>query len=82
MKKAIRTLFHEHEGRCDYRRIHALLERQGFRHDPKTVLRLMDELGLKCLVRMKKYRFYKGKIGTIISILLESDYKATGLNQK
>lgn len=42
----------------------------------------MDELGLKCLVRMKKYRFYKGKIGTIISILLESDYKATGLNQK
>ncbi|TCI50079.1 IS3 family transposase, partial [Exiguobacterium sp. SH1S21] len=82
VKEAIRTLFHEHEGRCGYRRIHALLERQGFRHDPKTVLRLMDELGLKCLVRMKKYRSYKGEVGTIAANLLERDFQATGLNQK
>ncbi|KGI85366.1 hypothetical protein JY98_03610 [Exiguobacterium mexicanum] len=82
VKEAIRSLFHEHEGRCGYRRIHALLERQGFRHDPKTVLRLMDELGLKCLVRMKKYRSYKGEVGTIAPNLLERDFQATGLNQK
>lgn len=82
VKEAIRTLFHEHEGRCGYRRIHALLERQGFRHDPKTVLRLMDELGLKCLVRMKKYRSYKGEVGTIAPNLLERDFQATDLNQK
>lgn len=82
VKEAIRTLFHEHEGRCGYRRIHALLERQGFRHDPKTVLRLMDELGLKCLVRMKKYRSYKGEVGTIAPNLLERDFQATGLNQR
>ncbi len=82
MKEAIRTLFHEYEGRSGYRRIHALLERQGFRHDPKTVLRLMGELGLKCLVRMKKYRSYKGEVGTIAPNLLERDFQATGLNQK
>lgn len=82
VKEAIQTLFHEHEGRCGYRRIHALLERQGFRHDPKTVLRLMDELGLKCLVRMKKYRSYKGEVGTIAPNLLERDFQATDLNQK
>lgn len=82
VKEAIRTLFHEHEGRCGYRRIHALLERQGFRHDPKTVLRLMDDLGLKCLVRMKKYRSYKGEVGTIAPNLLGRDFQATGLNQK
>lgn len=82
VKGAIQALFHEHEGRCGYRRIHALLERQGFRHDPKTVLRLMDELGLKCLVRMKKYRSYKGKVGRVAPNLLERDFQATGLNQK
>ncbi|WP_152550936.1 IS3 family transposase [Exiguobacterium sp. NG55] len=62
--------------------MHALLERQGFRHDPKTVLRLMDELGLKCLIHMKKYRSYKGEVGTIAPNLLERDFQATGLNQK
>lgn len=46
------------------------------------MLRLIDELGLKCLVRMKKYRSYKGEIGTIAPNLLERDFKATGLNQK
>ncbi|QZY88563.1 IS3 family transposase [Exiguobacterium acetylicum] len=50
MKSTLHTRFHEHKGRCGYRRIHALLERQGFRHDPKTVRRLMNELGLKYLV--------------------------------
>ncbi|MFP7277740.1 IS3 family transposase [Exiguobacterium indicum] len=63
-------LFYEHEGRCGYRRIHALLERQGFRHDPKTVRRLMNELGLKCLVRMKRYRSYKGRVGKVAPNLL------------
>nr|WP_156323154.1 IS3 family transposase [Exiguobacterium acetylicum] len=82
VKSAIHTLFHEHEGRCGYRRIHALLERQGFWHDPKTVRRLMNELGLKCLVRMKRYRSYKGRVGEVAPNLLQRDFKATGLNQK
>ena len=54
VKTAIYALLHEQEGRCGYSRIHALLERQGFRHDRKTVRCLMNELGLKCLVRMKR----------------------------
>lgn len=82
VKTAIHALFHEHEGRCGYRRIHALLERQGFWHDPKTVRRLMNELGLKCLVRMKRYRSYKGRVGEVAPNLLQRDFKATGLNQK
>ncbi|WP_114571790.1 IS3 family transposase, partial [Exiguobacterium flavidum] len=82
VKAAIHALFHEHEGRCGYRRIHALLERQGFRHDPKTVRRLMGELGLKCLVRMKRYRSYKGRVGEVAPNLLQRDFKASGLNQK
>ncbi len=35
----------------------------------------MDELGLKCLVRMKKYRSYKGEVGTIAPNLLERDFQ-------
>ena len=31
----------------------------------KKVQRIMKELGLKCLVRMKKYKSYKGKVGKI-----------------
>lgn len=42
----------------------------------------MDELGLKCLVRMKKYRPYKGDVGTVAPNLLERDFKAVDLNQK
>lgn len=43
---------------------------------------MIDELGLKCLVRMKKYRSYKEEVGIIASNLLEQDFQATGLNQK
>jgi len=82
VKSAIYTLFHEHEGRCGYRRIRALLERQGFRHNLKTMRRLMNEIGLKCLVRMKRYRFYKGRVGEVAPNLLQRDFKTTGLNQK
>ncbi|MGN7854081.1 IS3 family transposase, partial [Exiguobacterium sp. 22311] len=39
-------------------------------------------LGLKCLVRMKRYRSYKGRVGEVAPNLLQRDFKATGLNQK
>jgi transposase InsO family protein len=29
----------------------------------KKIQRLMEELGLKSIVRMKKYRSYKGEVG-------------------
>lgn len=42
----------------------------------------MKELGLKCLVRMKKYRSYKGKIGKVAPNILNRNFKATKPNQK
>ncbi|MDQ0862225.1 transposase InsO family protein [Bacillus sp. V2I10] len=42
----------------------------------------MKELGLKCLVRIKKYRSYKGKVGKIAPNLLQRDFQATKPNQK
>ncbi|TCP62500.1 transposase InsO family protein [Baia soyae] len=48
----------------------------------KTVFRLMKELGLKCLVRMKKYRSYRGKAGKITPNVLARNFQATKPNQK
>ena len=42
----------------------------------KKVQRIMKELGLKCLVRMKKYQSYKGKVGKIAPNILERNFKA------
>jgi putative transposase len=48
----------------------------------KVVLHVMNALGLKCLVRMKKYRSYKGKVGTIAPNILNRDFSASKPNQK
>ena len=42
----------------------------------------MNELGLKCMVRMKKYRSYKGKVGKIAPNVLERNFKAEKMNKK
>jgi transposase InsO family protein len=56
MKNLIQDIFHHHKGRYGYRRITLELRRQGYVLNHKTVRRLMKELGLRCLVRVKKYR--------------------------
>ncbi len=42
----------------------------------------MKILGLKCMVRMKKYRSYKGQIGNIAPNLIKRNFKADAPNQK
>ncbi|GAA3319160.1 hypothetical protein GCM10020331_024900 [Ectobacillus funiculus] len=42
----------------------------------------MNEMGLQCLVRMKKYRSYRGKVGEIASNLLERNFNAIKPNEK
>ncbi len=42
----------------------------------------MNKLGLKCMVRMKKYRSYKGKVGKVAPNLLQRDFKATKPHEK
>ena len=48
----------------------------------KTVQKLMKELGLKCMVRMKKYRSYRGEVGKVAPNLLARDFHAAKPNQK
>ena len=82
VKEAIKEIFHEHKGRYGYRRIAKELDKRRFHHDPKTICRLMNEIGLKCLVRMKKYRSYKGNLGKIAPNLLNREFSAEKMHQK
>ncbi|CAH0316328.1 IS3 family transposase [Peribacillus simplex] len=54
IKSLIKEIFHTHKGRYRYRRITLELRNRGARINHKTVLRLMNELGLKSLVRFKQ----------------------------
>lgn len=82
IKSVIEEIFQTNRGRYGYRRITLELHNRGIVINHKTVLRLMNELGLKCLVRMKKYRSYKGKVGKIAPNILERNFKATKPNEK
>ena len=82
IKEEIVTIFHENHGRYGYRRITMELRNRGFHINHKTVQKLMKELQLKCMVRMKKYRSYKGEIGKIAPNILSRDFKADAPNQK
>ncbi|MGD6944547.1 DDE-type integrase/transposase/recombinase, partial [Cytobacillus gottheilii] len=48
----------------------------------KKVLRIMRDLGLKCIVRMKKYKSYKGEVGKAAPNILNRDFRAQKPNQK
>jgi threonine dehydrogenase-like Zn-dependent dehydrogenase len=65
LKSRISAIYHEHKGRYGYRRITDELHNEGHLVNRKKVQRIMRELGLKCIVRMKKYRSYKGTVGKV-----------------
>ena len=82
LKALIQKTYDEHEGRYGYRRIRDELTNQGHQVNHKKVQRIMKELGIKCLVRMKKYRSYKGTVGKIAPNILERDFQAKKPNEK
>lgn len=59
----------EHSGNYGYHRIYLELRNKGMVINHKTVLKLMNELGLKSKSRTKKYRSYKGEVGLVADSL-------------
>jgi putative transposase len=82
LKTLIQEIYDEHEGRYGYRRIQDELTNREWQVNHKKVQRIMNELGLKCLVRMKKYRSYKGTVGKIAPNVLERNFQAKKPNEK
>ncbi len=58
------------------------LKQSGFTINHKTVLKLMKQCGLLCKVRMKKYRSYRGDVGTVAPNLLNRNFKVECPNCK
>ena len=81
LKARIRAIYERHKGRYGYRRITAALCHAGEAINHKTVQRLMHDLGLKSLVRPKKYRSYRGQLAAAPN-LLNRQFDANGANQK
>jgi transposase InsO family protein len=82
IKEQITTIHHENKGRYGYRRITAELHNRGYVINHKTVQHLMKQLGIICMVRMKKYCSYKGEVGKIAPDLLRRDFIADKPNTK
>jgi putative transposase len=81
-KAQIHQIFHRHQGRYGYRRVHLALRNEQHYLDPKTVQRLMGQLGLKSTVRPKRYQSYRGAVGKTAPNLLQRNFAASKPNQK
>ena len=81
-REAILAIYHKNKGRYGYRRITQELRNQGILLNHKTVSKLMLQLGIKCQVRRKKYRSYKGEKGKIAENILDRRFTTSQPNRK
>ena len=78
IKEQILEIYADNSGRYGYRRILAILKNKGYTINHKTVLKLMNALGLKGKQRKnERYRSYKGEVGKIADNLLKRDFNAS-----
>lgn len=82
IKELIKQIYHQHKGRFGYRRITLEIKNRGILINHKTVFRLMKLLGLKSLIRVRKYKSYRGEHGKIAPNILKRNFKALAPNQK
>lgn len=82
LKEKIQQVYHDEKGRYGYRRVALVVRKDGMLVNKKVVERLMAALGLKSLVRPKKYQSYRGTVGKIAPNRLERNFVAQRPNQK
>ncbi len=82
IKLEIREIYKQNKGRYGYRRIQEELQNRGYRINHKTVYALMRELGIKSVIRVKKYISYRGEQGRIAENHLNRNFKASRPEQK
>ena len=82
LKEAITATFEDNRRR-GHRVVHRDLRKAGWQVAKKTVLKLMRELGLVCLIRRRRrYVSYQGDVGRIADNVLNREFTATAPNQK
>ncbi|MDZ3991042.1 IS3 family transposase ISPsy8 [Pseudomonas sp. Teo4] len=78
----MQRVYHKERGLYGYRRVALAIRSQGTLVNKKVIERLMARLGLKSVVRPKKYRSYRGCVGKVAKNLLERNFIAQRPNQK
>ena len=81
VKETILSLYKKNRKRDGYRPMTFKLRQMGFNLNHKTVLKLMNELGIHSILRKKRHG-KRGKTSHIAPNLLNRDFTATALNQK
>lgn len=82
IKVIIKHIYHQHKGRLGYRRITLMLKKKGICINHKTVLKLMRIEGIKSVIRVKKYKSYRGQQGKVAPNILNRAFKANKPNEK
>ena len=83
IKQKIIEIYNKSNRRKGYRWITSDLKKDGYSINHKTVLRLMQQLGIRSIVRVKKYNSYTGSIsGSAVENVLQRDFSTTAVNQK
>lgn len=83
LKAAVTEAFTAAHGRYGHRRVHTMLTRGGWQVAKKTVLTLMNELGLVCTVRRaRRYRSWLGQAGTVGDNVLNRQFRASAPDLK
>jgi len=82
IKTQITDIYHRHKGRYGYRRITLELRNAGVIINHKTVQKLMSALGLKSMIRIKKYKSYRGEVGITAPNILKRDFISSKPNTK
>jgi putative transposase len=82
VKTEIKQIYQLHKGRYGYRRVHLELKNRGYVINHKVVFSLMRELGLKSLIRVRKYVSYRGEQGKIAPNILRRNFRAERPQQK
>ena len=83
LRHRVIELFHENKERYGYRRIQALLVREGICISEKVVRRIMLECGLVVVMKKKrKYKAYQGEVAPAADNLIKRDFHAEAPNVK
>ncbi|WP_411864294.1 IS3 family transposase [Streptococcus mitis] len=83
LKAEIQSIFIEHKGNYDYRRIHLELRNRGYLVNHKRVQRLMKVLNLQAKMRQKrKYSSHKGDVGKKAENLIQRQFEGSKVMEK
>jgi putative transposase len=81
-KRRISCVFEDSKKTYGYRRITMALKAEGMDINHKTVERLMHEMGIKCEVRLKRYKSYKGELGIVAPNEMNRQFHPEGQYEK